>query len=63
MKNTDIQKIRHYLQQAKEACPGTYIQIDKALALLPCETCGGTKEIMKKDRYGPFIELCPDCRS
>lgn len=75
MKNTDITKIRQLLKKANicKIIPGTVIieaeVYNQILALLPCETCGGTGKITetRTDTAGfDFIDKatpCPDCQS
>jgi len=58
----------------QKGCPYTYIfdKIDQALALLPCETCGGTKRVPSlyglTQMHGTPKEMiestkpCPDCQ-
>lgn len=77
MKNTDIQKIRQLLKTAQKAFWNdegwTWFQvetskvlplIDKALALLPCETCGGTGKKLISGCWGMVHKEipCPDCQ-
>lgn len=79
MKKTDIQKIRRILKELKR-CEEQHIifnlghktitlaDIDEALALLPCETCGGTshsKALVVDDLSGGIVDTdipCPDCQ-
>lgn len=42
--------------------------VDEALALLPCETCNGTKQIPTAQSRGfgkenEIIDACPDCKN
>lgn len=78
MKTTDIAKIRQFISEIKEAFElyewGHYpvkadILLEKILALLPCETCGGTgntKASVIDDLSGGIVDTdipCPDCQS
>lgn len=40
-------------------------EINQALALLPCETCGGSGRLAKYNQVGNLVvgDLCPDCQS
>ena len=63
MIKTDIQKIHQLLKRAKENGPGTNVLINKALALLPCETCGGSGKVTSiTGRTDPPWKPCPDCQ-
>ncbi|GAI13783.1 unnamed protein product [marine sediment metagenome] len=80
MKNTTIRKIRQLLVKAKKdvrsltpagICYPLYGEksveetIDKALALLPCETCGGSKTYPIRPASADGLtpeEPCPDCK-
>lgn len=73
MKNTDIQKIRQLLREIKIVASQTqgdifyYIKAEQALALLPCETCGGTKLVPTAQSAGfgkqnAIMQECPDCQ-
>ena len=79
MKPTDIAKIRHILKELKY-CEENHLifnfgnkvislaEINEALALLPCETCGGTgdsKASVIDDLSGGIVDTdipCPDCQ-
>lgn len=72
MKTNDITKIRHLLKKASMRYfkdeEGVDFLICQALALLPCETCGGTgdsKASVIDDLSGGIVDTdipCPDCQ-
>lgn len=66
MKNTDIAKIRQLLKKAKlpeNKMFRTDSLIEEALALLPCEVCGGSGRLAKYNQAGDLVvgDPCPDC--
>lgn len=75
MKNADITKIRQLLKDnlkyytnkdGQSTAPfSVYQRLKEALALLPCETCGGAGQIAipREDTPGVDWESCSDCQS